>query len=92
MTRPPGTPLSVAESAEGGLWERSVPESGAVVVLRVRPEKGKPVHGWHGSEVCRSLVRLPAVFGREPAGMCAVIARPVASGGEAEADTQRRAA
>ncbi len=92
MPRLPGTPLSVAERAEGGLWGRSVPESGAVVVLRVRPEKGKPVPGWHGSEVCQSLVEVWAVFGWESAGLRGVIGRPVASGGEAEAGTQRRAA
>ncbi|WP_411121948.1 hypothetical protein [Streptomyces sp. x-19] len=63
-----------------------------MVVLRVRPEKGKPVPGWHGSEVCQSLVQLRAVFGREPAGMRGVIGRPVAAAGEAEAGTQRRAA
>ncbi|MEW1673028.1 hypothetical protein AB0O47_07235 [Streptomyces noursei] len=68
------------------------PEIDAAAVLHVRPEGWKLVPVRHTPELFAIFLHLRAVFDWEREGRRGVIGRPVASGGEAETGTQRRAA
>ncbi|MFE0187723.1 hypothetical protein [Streptomyces sp. NPDC058989] len=69
-----------------------VPTIDAAAVLHVRPEGWKLVPVAHTPELFQVFLHLRAVFDWERELKRGVIGRPVASGGEAETGTQRRAA
>ncbi|WP_172384874.1 hypothetical protein [Streptomyces sp. MNP-20] len=68
-----------------------IPSIDAAAVLHVRPEGWKLVPVRHTPDLFQVFLHLRAVFDWEREGKRGVIGRPVASGGELETGTQRRA-